>query len=83
MPMLTLVRAGGLRCRAGAARRGAGGGAGRGAGEGGPRGTFSSPEGLLPAAAAAPPQEQPAPWPEGDHEMCLKKLTQLVTLAAS
>lgn len=85
LPKLTLGRAGGLRGGAGVAQRGAGGAAGPGAvrARGGPRGTFSSPEGLLPAPAAAPPREQPAPGLEGDHEMCLKKLTQFVTLAAS
>lgn len=73
------ARLGGRRAERGGRR----GGAGRGAGEGGPRGTFSSPEGLPPALAAAPPRELPALRLERDHEMCLKKLTQLVTLAAS
>lgn len=85
LPNLPSGRAGRLRGWAGVAPRGAGGAAGPGAARarGGPRGTFSSPEGLLPAPAAAPPPEQPAPWLEGAHEMCLKKLTQFVTLAAS
>lgn len=72
MPNLTWVRAGGRR-----------GGTGRGAGWGWAPRNFLLSEGFLPAAAAAPPPERPAPGLEGDHEMCLKKLTQLVTLAAS
>lgn len=50
---------------------------------GGARRNFLPSEGFLPAAAAAPPPERPAPGLKGDREMCLKKLTQLVTLAAS
>lgn len=53
------------------------------AGDGRVPGNFLLPRGALASAARGPGQAAAAPGLERDRARCLKKLTQLVTLAAS